>query len=488
MQIKVKNQRLDESKLLAKRKQWLAEWPTGKDVDFEEAVAYQKSLPDSKIWWKVMAQLAKDGRTVVSPRAGTAVLKDEIELCQSLEKSGIPLIPVTTDSYTRQKAFDKASKALEESMATGKKILNGYPIAIQGVKNTRKVVESCKNAAFTPRGADGVGMEVALASGMTAGGGEAFLGFGSYSKKDTLEECFERSQFANRLVGWYADRGVIISVDAHGWTPNSTFPLSMNIASQVIETIAAAEQGVKAVTPLVHYLGHMAQDIAWTAVSPRLIREYLDKCGYKDTRVNGRICQMIPLYPVPLDLGGAFAYSNYSAVVGALSNTEGLFIRTVDEGAGVASKESHEMSYRSAKWIFDVVREQKIQFEMKEIAVEEKITEMEVRSIVDRVFDLGNGDPIVGAIKAVEAGVMDSPWSSNIHVKDQVLGVRDARGACRIFEFGNLPFPKEVKEFHRERIAEREKLEGKKMDYNAAVRDLWTFSKGKIVGLPPYDR
>jgi methylaspartate mutase epsilon subunit len=49
MDIKVKNQRLDESKLLAKRKQWLAEWPTGKDVDYEDAVAYQKGLPDSKI-------------------------------------------------------------------------------------------------------------------------------------------------------------------------------------------------------------------------------------------------------------------------------------------------------------------------------------------------------------------------------------------------------------------------------------------------------
>jgi methylaspartate mutase epsilon subunit len=487
MEIKVKNQRLDEDKLSAKRKEWLSEWPTGKEVDFEDAVAYQKSLPDSKIWWKVMARLGQEGRTVVSPRAGTAVLEDEIELCQSLEKSGVPLIPVTTDSYTRQGAFEKARKALEESITTGKKILNGFPITIHGVKNTRKVVESC-NAAFTPRGASGAGMEIALASGMTAGGGEAFLGFGSYSKKDTLEECFERSQYANRLVGWYADRGVILSVDAHGWTPNATFPLSINIASQVIETLAAAEQGVKAVTPLVHYLGHMAQDMAWTKVSPRLIREYLDKCGYKDTRVNGRICQMIPLYPVPLDLGGAFAYSNYSAVVASLANAEGLFIRTVDEGAGVATTQSHEMSYRSAKWIFDVVREQKIEFEMKEVAVEEKMTEMEVRAILDRIFDLGDGDVILGAIKGVEAGVLDSPWSSNIHVKDHVQGVRDARGACRYLEFGNLPFPEDIKDFHRQKVAEREKLEGKKVDYHTAVKDLWSFSKGKIVGLYPYNR
>jgi methylaspartate mutase epsilon subunit len=487
MEIKVKNKRLDEDKLQKQRKEWLAEWPTGKEVDFDDAIAYQKSLPDSKIWWKVMEKLRQDGRTVVSPRAGTGVLEEEIKLCQALEKSGVPLIPVTTDSYTRGKAYEKAQKALEESQQTGKSILNGYPIAIQGVKNTRKVVESC-NAAFTPRGAGGLSMEISLASGMTAGGGEAFLGFGAYSKRDTLDESFERAQYANRLAGWYADRGVIISVDAHGWTPTATFPLSINIVSQVIDSIAAAEQGVKAITPLVHYMGNMAQDLAWTKVSPAMIREYLDKNGYRDTMVTGRICQMVPLYPVPLDLGGAFAYINYSAMVASLANAEALFVRTVDEGAGVATTQSHEMSYRSAKWIFDVVREQKIEFNMKDVETEEKVTETEVRAILDKVFELGDGDPLVGAVKAIEAGVLDSTWSSNLNVKDKVLGVRDARGACRYLEFGNLPLPEEIKEFHREKIAEREKAEGKKVDYHTAVRDLWGFSKGKIVGLPPYNQ
>jgi len=487
MEIKVKNKRLDEQALMKQRKEWLAEWPTGKEVDFDEALAYQKSLPDTKIWWKVMRKLREQGRTVVSPRAGTGLLEEEIKLCQSLEKSGVPLIPVTTDSYTRGKAFEKAQQALDEGKKTGKCILNGYPIAIQGVKNTRKVIEAC-NAAFTPRGAGGVSMEIALASGMTAGGGEAFLGFGAYSKKDQLDDCFIRSQWANRLVGWYSDRGVIISVDAHGWTPTGTMPLSINIASQVIDTIAAAEQGVKAVTPLVHYMGNMAQDLAWTKVSPGMIREYLDKYGYKDTMVTGTICQMVPLYPVPLDLGGAFAYINYSAMVATLANAEGLFVRTVDEGAGVPTAQSHEMSYRSAKWIFDVVREQKIEFNMKEVEIEEKVTRAEVKAILDKVFEMGEGDPLVGAIKAVEAGVMDSTWSSNLNVKDKVLGIRDARGACRYLDFGNLPIPADIKEFHREKIAEREKLEGKKADYNAAVRDLWGFSKGKIVGLPPYNK
>jgi len=262
----------------------------------------------------------------------------------------------------------------------------------------------------------------------------------------------------------------------------------MNIACQIIECLAAAEQGVKALNPLVHYMGNMAQDMAWTNVSPGMIREYLDRFGYKDTMVTGRVCQMTPLYPVPLDLGGAFGYINYTAMVASLANAEACCIRTVDEGAGIPTAQSHEMSYRSAKWVFDVVREQKIKFDMKEIEIEQKITEAEVRAILDKVIEFGEGDVLVGACKALKAGVLDSPWSSNMHVKDQVLGVRDVRGACRYLEFGNLPFSKEIKDFHREKIAEREKAEGKKIDYHTAVKDLWSFSKGKLVGLPPYDQ
>jgi len=146
------------------------------------------------------------------------------------------------------------------------------------------------------------------------------------------------------------------------------------------------------------------------------------------------------------------------------------------------------MSYLAAKWIFDVIREQRIELEVKDVAMEEKVTEIEVRSILNKILDLGDGDIVEGTARAVESGVMDSPWSPNVTVKDQVLGVRDARGACRYLEFGNLPFPEEIKEFHREKIAEREKIEGKKVDYHSAVRDLWGLSKGKMVGLPPYNK
>jgi methylaspartate mutase epsilon subunit len=486
--VKIRNKRIDDdAQFMQKRRTVLDVWPTGKEVDFDEAVEYQKSLPDSKIWWKVMAKLREEGRMSVFPRAGTGLVEDMIKLCKSLSESGVVLIPVTTDSYTRKGAYDKIEKALEESRRTGKSVLNGYPIVNHGVRQTRRLIESC-DAAFSPRGGTPAMTEIAIAAGMSAAGGGLFLGFASYVKNRTLEDLIEEFQFRTRVIGWYAERGVILSGDIHGWVPSCTFPLSINIASQVIEALAGAEQGQKAFTPLVHYLGYMAQDLAWTRLSPRIIREYLDKYGYKDVIITGTGPQQIPLFPVPLDYGGAFAYLAYTAMVASLARGECVFIRTIDEGAGVPTRETHQMSYRAAKWIFDVIREQKIELNMKEVEIEESIAEREVRAILDRVFEIGDGDPLVGAVKAVEAGVLDSPWSSNMNIKDNCLGIRDARGACRYLEFGNLPIPEDIKEFHREKVAEREKAEGKKLDYHTAVRDLWCFSKGKIVGLPPYDK
>jgi methylaspartate mutase epsilon subunit len=98
------------------------------------------------------------------------------------------------------------------------------------------------------------------------------------------------------------------------------------------------------------------------------------------------------------------------------------------------------------------------------------------------VLEMGNGDIVIGSIKAVKDGVLDSAMSPNIHVRDQVLGAKDSTGAVRYVEFGNLPMPDEVKDFHRRKLASREKSEQRKIDYTVMVKDLWAFSKGELIG------
>ena len=486
MEIKVKQKRIDEDRFLKMREEVLSIWPTGDEVNIEEAIEYHKRLPENKNFFKVIERVKKEGKTILRPNAGTPILEDEIKLCKAIYDSGVPLIPVTSDSYTRLLKLKKAQEALEESIRTGRPLLNGYPIINHGIKNTRKLVESCEGAFIVrlSRLSQGLGGEIAFASGITAINVSPYCIFWCYEKNTTLEECIASSQYVLRLMGYYTERGPILTEDLHGLISCGVFPASVNIATIIADALLAAEQGVRSVMPIVELLGCISQDMAWLRVTPKLMREYLDKFGYKDVAIPGTIASSHALYPVPRDIGEAFGYINYTAMVAALAQAEAVSTRTIDEGAGVATPETHALTYRSANWILEVVRAQKIQIEIKEVQTEEWITEIEVRAILDKLLEMGNGDIVIGSIKGVEAGIIDSPFSPNVNIKDKVLGVKDLRGASRYVEFGNLPIPSEAKEFHRERIEERERVEGRKMDYNVAVEDLWAFSKGKLIGIP----
>ncbi len=482
--ISVRQKQIDEEEFLAMRKDVLSLWPTGKEVELDEAVEYQRNLPDSKKFYKVLQKVHDEGRMVLFPRSGTPIVEDEIELVHTLNDLGIPLIPFTTDSYTRNLQFDKAQRGLEESIKSGRPMLNGYPIVNHGVHTTRKVVEAC-DAAFDPRCsrlANSLVGEIAFASGMTAMPNSFFGWIGGYDKKATVEECIQTSQYLGRLIGYYASKGVIITTDCHGWLPNGVIPMSVNIATQIIEALISVEQGVKCVMPQVNLQGNMAQDLADIRATPRLYRKYLDKLGYDDVIIPGIVGSQVPLYPFPQDMGSAFGYIVYTATVAALGQVDACFVKTIDEALGIPTKESHVESYRSAKWVFDVVRTQHFEVDSEDIRQEEMITETEVTAILDRVLDLGDGDVAVGAVKAVESGMLDSPFSINVHARDEVLGVRDLKGACRYLEFGNLPIPEDIKQFHRDRIAEREKSEGRKMDYYSSIDDFWAISEGRLLG------
>ena len=44
----IQNKRIPEGEFMALRQEVLRQWPTGKEVDLEEAVAYHKAMPASR--------------------------------------------------------------------------------------------------------------------------------------------------------------------------------------------------------------------------------------------------------------------------------------------------------------------------------------------------------------------------------------------------------------------------------------------------------
>ena len=119
--MKLENKKIPEGEFLAQRQEVLTQWPTGKDVDLEEAVAYHKNMPASRNFSQKLINAKRDHRTLVQPRAGVPVLEEHIKLLQYLEKEGeADLLPSTIDSYTRQNRHQEAENGISESIRLGR--------------------------------------------------------------------------------------------------------------------------------------------------------------------------------------------------------------------------------------------------------------------------------------------------------------------------------------------------------------------------------
>ena len=144
--MKITNKKLSNDDFFAERKEVLNHGPTGKNIDLDEAGAYQKTIPDSKRFGTKLQKATAEGITLVQPRAGVALYEKHIELLQYLEnEGGADLLPSTIDSYTRLNRYHEAEVGIEKSIETGRSMLNGFPVVNYGQEICRKVTSVMKS-------------------------------------------------------------------------------------------------------------------------------------------------------------------------------------------------------------------------------------------------------------------------------------------------------------------------------------------------------
>ena len=123
----ITHDRLDWDELQEERTAVLASWPTGKEVDLDEAVEYHRKMPQELNFGMRLLQAKGEGKTLSQPRAGVADLNSHRELLLFLQnEGGADLLPTTIDSYTRQNRYEEAEKGLAESVREGRSLLNGF--------------------------------------------------------------------------------------------------------------------------------------------------------------------------------------------------------------------------------------------------------------------------------------------------------------------------------------------------------------------------
>ena len=73
----IQNKKIPEDIFHQMRQEVLTQWPTGKDVDLQEAVDYHKAMPKSRDFGAKLLEAKAAGRTLVQPRAGVPVVDDK---------------------------------------------------------------------------------------------------------------------------------------------------------------------------------------------------------------------------------------------------------------------------------------------------------------------------------------------------------------------------------------------------------------------------
>ena len=481
----IQNKRIPEGEFEALRQEVLTQWPTGKDVDLEEAVKYHKAMPECRKFSKKLSDAKRDRRTLVQPRAGVPVIEEHIKLMQYLEEKGeADLLPSTIDSYTRQNRYEEAENGIAESLRLERAMLNGFPAVNHGVMNCRRVIESVNVPMQVRHGTPDARLltEITLAGGFTSyeGGGISYNL--PYCKNIPMERTIRDWQYVDRLTGLYEEMGVSINREPYGPLTGTLVPPCISHAVAIIEALLAAEQGVKNITVGYGQCGNLVQDVAAIRTLEELTDEYLQKYGYNDVEVTTVLHQWMGGFPA--DEAKAFGVISYGSTIAALAKATKVIVKTPHEAVGIPTMEANAEGLRCTKQVVNMLADQELR--ANSLEEEKEIIRRETRAIVDKCFELGKGDIAVGTCRGVEAGVLDVPFAPCRINAGKMLPCRDNDGAVRILNAGNLPFDKDLLDFHNAKIDERAKAEKREASFQRVIDDVYSIGKGRLVGRPKY--
>lgn len=481
----IQNKKISEAEFEQLRKEVLTQWPTGKDVNLEEAVAYHKSMPEKKDFSKKLIKAKQEKRTLVEPRAGVPVIDEHIKLLKYLQDNGeADLLPTTIDSYTRQNRYAEAENGISESVKLNRAMLNGFPAVNHGVAGCRKIIDSLDTPVQVRHGTPDARLltEITYAGGFTSyeGGGISYNL--PYCKNVPMERTIRDWQYVDRLTGLYEEMGVSINREPYGPLTGTLVPPFVSHAAAIIEALLAAEQGVKNITVGYGQCGNLIQDIAAIRTLEELTDEYLQKYGYNDVIVTTVLHQWMGGFPA--DEAKAFGVISLGSTIAALAKATKVIVKTPHEAVGIPTMEANAAGLRCTKQVVNMLADQN--FQNNELEAEKEIIRQETRCIVDKCFELGEGDIAVGVCRGVEAGVLDVPFAPCKANAGLMLPARDNNGAIRVLNMGNLPFGQDLKDFHREKIEERAKAEKREVSFQMVIDDVYAIGKGRLVGRPRY--
>lgn len=468
--MEITNQRLDDAQFDREFDRIRNLWPTFRELDLAEIADYHRQVVRDRTFAAAYRKARSESRILLQPRFGVATIEAQAEGVRVLaEDGGADLLTMSSDTYSRWEDFAKAADAVKLSHEKGRSMLNGFPAAIHGIQGTRRVTEAT-SVPIGGRGATGAPQAynaMMLAGGATEFNGSALAFVMNVEARMKVPQAIRNTQFIDRMIGKLTELGAYPAKESSTIVSGTIVPPAVAVVCGVIEVLLAAEQGVKYHCVAYPVNSSVIQDIA----ACRVMREYCDRyakaAGFADLEIAYAIHQW--LGPFPEDKARALARISFDSVTAVYAGVEKILVKSSEEGQGTPTNQGNIEGLRATRQAVELARGQRFP-SCAELDEECEQIRKESTALLDAIFELGKGDVALGVSRAIDTGVYEFPYSVNQSNCGKMLVCRDARGAVRYLDTGNLPLDERTKRWHRDRLQSR--LETVADDYELVIEDI----------------
>src|SRR5699024_8831668 len=139
--------------------------------------------------------------------------------------------------------------------------------------------------------------------------------------------------------------------------------------------------------------GNLVQDVAAIKALVEQAEEYFEKYNYNDIDLTTVFHQWLGGFSA--DESKSFSVISCHAATAALAVSTKVIVKTPHEAVGIPTKEANAQGIKATKQALSLLKEQKLS-DSKELQAEIDLIKAETKCILDKVFELGNGDLAIG--------------------------------------------------------------------------------------------
>ena len=380
---------------------------------------------------------SKRQKMLVQPRGGFPTYEQQYALYEYFVDANVDVLPLTIDSNTRLNDYATAKKMLRLSEENDMDMLNGYPLVTHGYRTTRKMITHFNKPVSLRHGTPDARLliETAIASGIFEIEGGPITYLLPYSKNFPLDKAFLYWKYVERVCANYSELNEPINRESFGPLTATLVPPSITIVIQLLEMLLSLEEGVKSFSVSFAQQGSMNQDIVTGAVIRKLARHYAEQIDCSDATINLVYHQWMGAFPTNQDYADQLI--NLSTVIASMVGADKIITKTRQEATGIPTKEANAKTAADTQYCLRILNGLPTVVDEEE----EEILTLEVRAIMEAVFNDPADTLWRKVFNCIKNGIIDVPFSPHIINQNEMITIRDTQKNIRIIERGNVPIP-----------------------------------------------